>query len=241
MSWLSNLVNNAAGWGGEDPNAILQRQQAAAAAAAEAERQRQAQALADASAAAGQSSGVSQGTNVGLPKGPTPLAEGFEMGLLPSTFADPFIESTATAGRSKADEFINNMLKRGTTTASGADAARASLSAQDPTVRSQIANISNSLLDQERAKLRGYGPGGDINPAQAEATAFQGGFGDLLAGSLPAGDLYNTSGLGGAAGAATNSRNVTLDPYAVEGGLKTGLADAAAKGTANKKRTTAVF
>jgi len=239
MSWLSNIVNNAAGWGGEDPNAILQRQQAAAAAAAAAEAERQR--LASLAASGTTATGVNVGSAPAAPAAPTPLAEGFEMGLLPSTFADPFIESTATAGRSKADEFINNMLKRGTTTASGADAARAALTAQDPGVRSQISSISNTLLDQERAKLRGYGPGGDINPAQAEATAFQGGFGDLLAGALPPGDLYNTSGLGGAAGAATNSRNVTLDPYAVEGGLKTGLADAAAKTTANKKRTTAVF
>src|SRR5207342_285378 len=102
-----------------------------------------------------------QGVNVGLtPTAPTPLAEGFEVGLLPNSFADPFIESSAAASRSTADEFINNMLKRGTTTATGADAARESLTAQDPGVRSQIQAISNSLLDQERAKLRGYGPAG---------------------------------------------------------------------------------
>ena len=160
------------------------------------------------------------------------------MGLLPNSFADPFIDSSMAAGRSKADEYINNMLARGTTTATGADAARAALTAQDPTVRSQISDISNTLLNQEREKLRSFGPGGDINPAQAEASAFQGGFGGALSGALPA-DLYSTSGLGGAAGAATDSRNITLDPYASEGGLKTGLADAAAKAPGAKKRTTA--
>lgn len=240
MSWLSSVVNSAAGWGGEDPNAIAQRQIAAQqAAAAEIERQRLAN-LAAATGEIGQAGTTAQGVNQGA-AGPTALPEGFEMGLLPSSFADPFIDSTVASGRSKADEFINNMLKRGTTTASGADAARASLSSQDPTVRSQISTISNSLLDQERAKLRGYGPGGDINPAQAEATSFQGGFGSALAGALPAGDLYSVAGLPGAAGAATDSRNVSVDPYAVEGGqLKTGL-DNPKPASTSKKRTTAIF
>jgi hypothetical protein len=168
------------------------------------------------------------------------LDAGFEMGLLPNSFADPFIDSSMASGRAKADDYISNMLKRGTTTATGADAARAALTAQDPTVRSQISDISNTLLNQEREKLRSFGPGGDINPAQAEASAFQGGFGSALSGALPA-ELYSTAGLGGAAGAATNSRNITLDPYASEGGLKTGLTDAEAKTPGAKKRTTAVF
>lgn len=240
MSLFSNIINSAAGWGGEDPNAILQRQQAAAAAAAQAERDRQAAAAQ--AAALGQAGSGSTSPSFGLtPAAPSPLASGFEMGLLPDSFASPFIDSTAAAGRSKADEFINNMLKRGTTTASGADAARASLNAQDPGVRSQITDISNTLLNQEREKLRSYGPGGDISPAQAEATSFQGGFGGALAGALPAGDLYSTAGLPGAAGAATDSRNVTIDPYAVEGGqLKTGL-DSPKPASTSKKRTTAIF
>lgn len=239
MSWLSNVVNSAAGWGGEDPNAVLQRQQAAAAAAAAAaaEQQRQA-AQAAALGQAGSGSPSVPGVPA-APAAPTPLASGFEMGLLPDTFDDPFIESSMTAGRAKADEFINNMLARGTTTATGADAARASLTAQDPTVRTQISDISNTLLNQEREKLRSFGPGGDIAPAQAQATAFQGGFGGALSGALPA-ELYSTSGLGGAAGAATNSRNITLDPYAAEGGLKTGLSDPTAIAP-KKKRTTEVF
>jgi hypothetical protein len=180
MSWLSNIVNNAAGWGGEDPNAILQRQQAAAAAAAAAEQERQRLATLDASVGqAGTTSATSQGVN----KGPTALPEGFENSLLPSSFADLFIDASMASGRSKADDFISNMLARGTTTATGADAARAALTAQDPGVRQQISTISNSLLDQERAKLRGYGPAGDIAPAQAEASAFQGGFGGALQGA----------------------------------------------------------
>jgi hypothetical protein len=237
MSWLSSIVNSAAGWGGEDPNAILQRQQAAAAAAAAAAAEQQRQ---QAQAAALGQAGSGSSSVSGVPAAITPLASGFEMGLLPDTFDDPFIESSMTAGRAKADDYINNMLARGTTTATGADAARAALAAQDPTVRSQISDISNTLLNQEREKLRSFGPGGDINPAQAEASAFQGGFGGALSGALPA-DLYSTSGLGGAAGAATNSRNITLDPYASEGGLKTGLTDPEAKAPGAKKRTTAVF
>ena len=174
------------------------------------------------------------------PGGPTPLAAGYANELIPSSFASPFVDSSIAKSREEADAFINNMLKRGTTTASGADAARASLTSQDPNVRSQIENISNTLLEQGRSGLGSYGPAGDLAGATAAAQAFQGGFGGALSGAVPAG-LYNTADLTGASGAVSGPRNVSYDPYASEGGLKTGLTDPEAKVPGTKKRTTAVF
>lgn len=261
MSWFSDVVNHAAGWGGEDPVAVQQRQAAAAAAAA-----RQ-QADADQAASAAGQIASAQATNAGPPpySGPTAEAKlqallpgGFENTLLPSSVADPYIESSLSAGRGSAQALIDAMIKRGTLSPSGKTRGLEAISAQDPTVRSKLAGISGTLLENERAKLRGianegYGAaagqsGETFDPtpyqsrANTEASGFLGGFPGAFSGAVgDTGTLYDTSNLGAAAGGVTGPRNVQYDPYAVEGGnLSTGL-DTGAAATPQKKRTTAVF
>ena len=151
------------------------------------------------------------------------------------------------------------MLKRGVVTESGRAGALNKLSEQDPGVTNKLTGISNTLLENERAKLRGiagegYGaaagqsgeffdPSSYQSRANTDASAFLQGFPASFASSVgDVGSLYDTSGLGAAGGAATGGQTVGFDPYAVEGGkLSTGTGTDD-QGTARpKKRSTAVF
>jgi hypothetical protein len=197
--------------------------------------------------------------------GPTAQAElqallptGFESTLIPSSAADPYISSTMAKGRGTAQDFIQNLFKRGTTSGSGRESALTALGTQDPGVKSRLTDISNALLEGERSKLRGiagqgYSAAGgqsgeffDPSPwksqADTEAAQFLQAFPASYTTAVgDTGGLYDTSGLTGAAGAAKGPRNVSFDPYAVEGGkLSTGLEEGAAP-PPSKKRSTAVF
>lgn len=260
MSWLSSFVNNAAGWGGEDPLAVQQRQQAAAAAAAR--QQQEAQAAAE--LASQQATAQAAAPTPPAYSGPTAEAKlqallpgGFENTLIPGSVADPYIASAQSGGRSAAQALIDSMFKRGTVSGSGRSLGLNALTSQDPTVKAKLAGISNTLLENERAKLRGiagegYGAaagqsGETFDPSpyksrtDAEASAFLGGFPASFTGAVgDVGGLYDTSSLGSSTGAAAGPRNLQFDPYAAEGGaLSTGLDEGA--GPKQKKRTTAVF
>jgi hypothetical protein len=185
------------------------------------------------------------------------LPSGFEQSLLPASLGTPLVEGAVTTGRGRAIDFINNMLRRGTVTGTGAESARAALGSQDPSVRGRLTDVSNALLENERAKLRGIAsegytaagsqPGDVFDPGpyqgrvSTEASQFQQGFPAAFATSAgDLGSLYDVSGLAGAGGAVTSPQNVQYDPYAVAGGKLTSGLEEPAPATA-KKRTTAVF
>ena len=256
MSWLSNALNNAAGWGGEDPEAIRQRQAAQAAAVAKA------QADAAAAAQAEQTAQVAASNPVPPPyAGPTGreklealLPPGFDTTALPATYGDPFVESSMTAGRGTANDFISNMLKRGTLTGSGETGARSALAAQDPGVRSKLSGISNTLLENERAKLRGIAgegytaasapgeTGESFNPdpyygrTQSELAQFQSAFPASYTTAVgDTGGLYDLNALAG--GSVQGPKNLQIDPGTAGG--STGVEDTPPP--TKKKRTTSVF
>jgi hypothetical protein len=213
--------------------------------------------------------GAAQGSNpVGVYSGPTAEAKlqsvlppGFENTLIPSSAADPYVNTAFTGARGKAQEFISNMLSRGTTTDTGASAGLSALDKQDPGVRSRLSDLSTALLAGGRANLRGianegYGAAAgqsgetfDPSPWASRASSTASQFLRDFPGSYTksvgeAGDLYNTGGLSSAAGAAQGSRNISIDPYAQEGGrLSTGLGDSSsgAPPPSDKKRRTSIF
>ena len=187
------------------------------------------------------------------------LPSGFENTLIPGSVASPYIGSTASSARAKAQDYIQNMLRRGTLTDTGRATALQKLGEQDPGVTSKLTGISDTLLANERAKLRGianegYGAAAgqsgetfDPSPyqtrANTEASQFLQGFPSSFASSVgDIGALYDTSGLGAAGGAVTSPANVSYDPYAVEGGkLTSGTGADEQRPAAQKKRSTAVF
>ncbi len=186
------------------------------------------------------------------------LPTGFENTLLPSSAGDPFVESALGKSRGSAQDFIANMIKRGTLTGAGEATGLKALEGQDAGARSKLTGLSNVLFENERAKLRGiagegYGAaagqsGETFDPApyktrtDTEAQDFLSGFPKSFESSVAgAGPLYDTAGIGAISGAVTGPQNVQYDPYAQEGGkLNTGL-DTSGAGAAKKKRTTAVF
>jgi hypothetical protein len=184
------------------------------------------------------------------------LPSGFENTLLPSSAANPFIESALSKSRSGAQDVITNMIKRGTLSGAGETSGLKALEGQDTGARTKLTDLSNVLFENERAKLRGiasegYGAaagqsGETFDPTpyktrtDTEAQQFLGGFPSSFESSIGgAGPLYDTSGIGAAAGGVVGPRNVQYDPYAQEGGkLTTGLDQPV---TPTKKKTTAVF
>lgn len=185
------------------------------------------------------------------------LGQGFESRLLPDALTGPFVSSAISSGRSKADEFIANMLKRGTLSPVGKAGATSALDTQAGNVRSRLDELGRTLLGADRAQLTNLAnqkrqaaqADGTFDPAAAFSdinTAGQGlagSFGSRFSAALPPGDLFDTSGLAAAGGAITGPQNISFDPYAQAGGtLKTGLGDTtSAPPSSGKKRTTAVF
>jgi hypothetical protein len=185
------------------------------------------------------------------------LPVGFDTSRLPSSFGDPFIESRFGKARGSAQDLIDTMLKRGTVTESGRAAGVSALGQQDPGVRGKLRNLSDLMLEQERGGLRGianqgraaasgqtgefFDPAPYKSAVDTELARFQGAFPgafESASGSIG----YDTSGFGGATGAATSPRNTQFDPYAVEGGKLTGATGLDEEKQAPvKKRSTAVF
>jgi hypothetical protein len=201
---------------------------------------------------------VGGGPEEALQKLNAALGSGFENTYLPDTLDDPFINTALAKGRSSADSFIANMLKRGTLSGPAEAKARAALDAQTPGVTSRLGGIGSTLLGTDRTNLTNFAntqrgvaqqtpAGADFDPTplvnQIAQTGqgYAGTFGDRFNAAIPAGELYDTSGIGSLSGAVTSPKNVAYDPYAVEGGkLKSGLEDAEAPAP-KKKRTTEVF
>jgi hypothetical protein len=180
--------------------------------------------------------------------------------FVPGTLDDPAIANIFGAQKTKAQDYINNLFKRGVVTSSGQQSGVAALSGQEPRVRSKLNDVGNLLLEQERGKVRGIynegasaagsvpaGGGASFDPtpyvsrAQQDVGGFQGGLADAIAGSI-SGDLFDTSGLAGSSGAPSSGQaSLDFDPYAGTGSkLNTGL-DTGGSSTSTKRRSTAVF
>lgn len=187
------------------------------------------------------------------------LGSDFASRYLPDTLDDPFVSSAVGAQRGKADQFIQNMLKRGTLTEAGRGGATKVLDDQTAGVTSKLNQLSSALLGADRNRLTdfantkrnevaGIPPSASFDPTPYVNQVAQTGqgyastFGSRFNETLPAGDLFDTSGIAGAGGGVSSPQNVLFDPYAQEGGqLKTGLEDQGESVASDRKRRTTVF
>ena len=239
MSWLSNLF----GGGGEDPEAVRQR---------EAERAR----LANVQAMQAQMDFLNQQKQEQqarddamqaaiAAKDPTALRQGamgtinqtfspdFQNSAISDAYTSPLITSAYQTQRGKADDYINNLFKRGVITDTGKAAAAANLDQQGAKVRTSLSDISDTLLNAERDKVAGIanrargaasnlnvGDTFDINPYATEYNTELGNFGktvgDKFNAAIP-GDLFDTKSLAALAGGAQGAGNQPFDPAALAG------------------------
>jgi hypothetical protein len=269
MSWLSSLF----GSGGEDPEAVRQRQAGQAAeqarlAQAASERQMQMQidylnqlradqAAKEAEAAAKDPTATREAA---LQSINTRYAPGFESSYLPDTYDDPLAGTLYGEERGKAEDYLNNLLKRGVITQTGFEAGGKDLDTQGARVRTQLQDIGKTLLDQERSKLGGIIDTGrqragslgvneafDFTPYDTQVQSSLGDFGskfsDAFRANIP-GDLFDTSKLASIAGGAQGAGNLGFDPNAVAGATGTSTTDETDPFTGQKpiqKRTSTVF
>jgi hypothetical protein len=183
------------------------------------------------------------------------FAPEFERTSLPSTFDDPYIASAYASERGKVDEYLNNLLKRNVITQSGFAGGQAAAEQQAPGVRTQLADVGESLLAAQRGNLtdianraRGAASTLDIGQtfdpsiyakeAETSGTEFGQRFGDLYSARAPK-DLFDLSALQQRAGAAQGPQNLAFDPAATQGAGITGQEEPVLP--LPKKRTTAVF
>lgn len=264
MSWLSELFS---GGGGEDPNAVYQRQaaeQARLAAAAQAQQQQQFEALMATlrppeptiDPRIQQREDLRTGANQQVN---ATFAPGFESTLIPDTYDDAIASTVYGEQRGKADQYLQNLLKRGVITDAGAAAGSKNLDEQGARVRTQLGDLGKTLLEAQRGKLSGvvgqaregaanidigqtFDPSAFTKLIGDSVSEFNNTFGDSFRAGIP-GDLFDTSALSSIAGGAQGAGNNAFDPNAVSSGvIGEAQDDDETPTTANpKKRTTSVF
>lgn len=239
MSWLSEFFG---GGGGEDPNAVYQRQaaqQAELARQAQAQQQQQFEALmatlrppepAPVDPRIQQREDLRSGATSSLK---ALLGPGFENTYVPDTLDDELAGQVYGEQRGKADSYLNNLLKRGVITDTGAAAGMKELDSQGSRVRTQLKDIGDSLINSQRGRVKDiYGQGADaastVDIGQSfdpnvfakmigdNVADFTKNFGDSFRAGIP-GDLFDTSGLSAIAGGAQGAGNLAFDPAALAG------------------------
>jgi hypothetical protein len=267
MGWLDSLF----GWGGEDPEAIRQREegyrrQAAEREAALAREQQQMQIdylnqiraddLAREAAAAAKDPTATREAALGT-VGQYFTPE-FASSWIPANMTDALEAEIYGQQRAEADEYLNRLFKRGVITETGRGAATADLEKQGARVRNQLNTIGETLLAAEREKLGGFegraraGASSlgvnqpfDVTPyftgAQTELGSFTSGLGDLYKAQVPD-NLFDTASLGAIAGGAQFAGNRPFDPDVQPGAYGAGEEEDPFSGQKPvQKRTATVF
>lgn len=149
------------------------------------------------------------------------------------TLDDPILADINTQQRGKADDFVNNLFKRGVINDTGRQGAERNLDEQSSHVMSILNDLGKGTLDTGRQQLtdianRGRGAASTLDIGQsfdpnAYRTDSDQAFNDFISnlgtsikGKLP-GDLYDTSGLAAVAGGAQGAQNFKFDPNALAG------------------------
>lgn len=157
----------------------------------------------------------------------------FETRRLPFTVDDPYLTSVEAEQRGSADDIIRRMLDRGVITPTGFSAAEADLDKQGAGVKSRLNEIGTNLIGGGQQSLRDVANrgrqsasnlnidqpfnAGDFGSEVDRLTSeFLGSLGTNIR-SRVTGNLFNTNGLGGIAGAAQGAQNTPFDPAALAG------------------------
>jgi hypothetical protein len=79
----------------------------------------------------------------------------FERSLVPDTYDDPYIAEAYGQQAGKADEYLNNLLKRKVITDAGYKGGLANKEEQGAGVRTELGGLSEAMLEAQRGKLTG--------------------------------------------------------------------------------------
>jgi hypothetical protein len=185
------------------------------------------------------------------------FAPDFERQYAPDTLSSPFVQSEYEAQRGKAEDYLTNLRKRGLVTDQGYAAGEKAIEGQGSRVRTQLGDIANTILGQERGGLtdianRAKGAastislGQDFDPTaygtEAQNYAQNFNFGDLFKAQVPSAGLFDVSEIPKAAGAAQGAQNLAFDPAAVAGtNVGIGSTTDEAETTPKKPRSVSVF
>ena len=157
----------------------------------------------------------------------------FETSRVASTMDDPYIAEILGEQRGNADQIIQNMLKRGVLTGTGAAGAEADLDRQASGVRTKLNTIGDTVLSGGRQKLTDVANkartdagtikiGQQFDPSSYTANAdqvfndFVASLGDQIKSNVQ-GNLFQTNGLAAIGGAAQGAGNTAYNPKAAAG------------------------
>lgn len=157
----------------------------------------------------------------------------FETGRVQATLDDDILNSILGEQRSSADAIIQNMLKRGVITGTGASGAQADLDRQASGVRTKLNTIGDTVLSGGQQKLRdvankartdagtvkigqAFDPASYTSDADRVFNDFVASLGDTIRSNVT-GDLFKTGGLAAVAGASQGAGNTRYDPKAAAG------------------------
>lgn len=166
------------------------------------------------------------------------FAPEFDRSRISDSFDDPFIADVNNEERGKADDYIQNLFKRGVINSTGVAGAEKNLDQQGAKIRTSLDDLGKGILDTGRQSLndianrgrttastlrlgQNFDPNSYVNEADTAFNDFSGKFGDLLRSRLPSGNLYDTSNLASVAGGAQGAQNLAFDPNAVAGKTNT--------------------
>lgn len=155
-----------------------------------------------------------------------------------NTHIAPTTGSDITAGiygkqKASADDYINNLFKRGVITSTGVAGAEKGLEDQGARVRKQLEKLRTDALATGKQSLtdiantgkgaastlelgQSFDPSVYGSQADQATSSFLGGLSDTLQGGVP-GNLFDTSGLAALAGASQGAQNTKFDPKALAG------------------------
>lgn len=159
----------------------------------------------------------------------------YSMSRIASTTDDPYLAEILGEQRSAADQIIQNMLKRGVITDTGAAAAGADLERQAAGARTKLNTIGDQVLSGGRQKIddiinqarttagtlklgQSFDPSTYTTNVDQAFNDFIGSLGDTLRSNVQ-GNLFQTNGLASLAGAAQGAGNTKYDPKAAAGVL----------------------
>lgn len=157
----------------------------------------------------------------------------YETSKINMNMDDPYIADILSEQRGNADAIIQNMLKRGVLTDTGAAGASADLDRQSSGIRTKLNTIGDTVLAGGQQKLRDvanrartdagtlklgqtFDPNSYSKDADQVFNDFVASMGDQLRSNVT-GNLFQTNGLAAVGGAAQGAGNTKYNPRAAAG------------------------